>query len=304
MDFSSRQLRAFHLVAEHRNFARAAQALFVTPSGLSVLIREFENQLGYRLFDRTTRQVQLTRHGADLLEATTRHLDALDEAMARVGRSARGKRQTVSLGTTPLIAANVLPQAMREYRRHRPELRVRLFDADQDTVLRQVQTGKLDVGVGLFKNVQGVKRVPFFRSSLVLVRSRRHGATATGGDLRWSALEGENLIVLSPSSPHQQLVDRQLAKSRVSYEAGGVANLLDTQMALVEADEGAAIVPSFGLALCSGRDVVASRLVDPVVSMDVHQITQRGRTLPEGAEEFVAFLKTYFAGWAARAGVL
>lgn len=140
-----------------------------------------------------------------------------------------------------------------------------------------------------------MKRVPFFRSSLVLIRARRQVTAAVGGDLRWSALEGEHLIVLSPSSPRQQLVE-QLEKSRVSYQACGVANLLDTQIALVEADEGSAIVPSFGLALCSGRDVVASRLVDPVVSTDFHQITQRGRTLPEGADEFVAFLKTYFAG--------
>ena len=303
MEFSSRQLRAFHLVAEHRNFARASQALFITPSGLSVLIRELENQLGYRLFDRTTRQVQLTRHGADLLDATSRHLDELDAAMARVGRSARGKRQMVSLGTTPLVAANVLPQAMREYRRRRPDLRVRLFDADQDTVLRQVQGGKLDVGVGLFKSVPGVKRVAFFRSSLVLIRARRHGRTAAG-DLPWSALAGETLIVLSPSSPHQQLVEQQLAKSRIQFEMGGVANLLDTQVALVEADEGVAIIPSFGLPLCKGRDVVASRLVDPAVSIEFNQITQRGRTLPEGADEFIEFLKTYFVDWAARAGVV
>jgi LysR family carnitine catabolism transcriptional activator len=291
------------LVAEHRNFARAAQALFITPSGLSVLIREFESQLGYRLFDRTTRQVQLSRHGTDLLEVTSRHLEELDAAMARVGRSARGKGQTVSLGTTPLVAANVLPQAMREYRRHRPDLRVRLFDADQDTVQRQVQSGKLDVGVGLFKSVPGVKRVPFFRSSLVLIRARRH-KLAAGGELPWCGLDGEKLIVLSASMPHQQLVDRQLAKSRVKFETNGVANLLDTQVALVEADEGSAIIPSFGLALCGGRDVVASRLVDPVVSMEFNQITQRGRTLPEGAEEFVEFLKTYFVGWAARSGVV
>src|SRR6202012_3317079 len=135
----------------HRSFARAAQSLFITASGLSVLIREFEHQLGYRLFDRTTRQVELTRHRAEL-----------DEAMARVGRSARGKLQTVSLGTTPLVAANVLPQAMREYRRRRPELRVRLFDADQDAVLRQLQAGQLDIGVGLFRSVPGVRRVPLF----------------------------------------------------------------------------------------------------------------------------------------------
>ena len=300
MEFTSRQLRAFHLVAEHRNFARAAQALFITPSGLSVLIREFEHQLGYRLFDRTTRQVQLTRHGADLREVTSRHLEELDTAMARVGRSARGKRQTVSLGTTPLVAANVLPQAMREYRRLRPDLRVRLFDADQDTVLRQVQAGKLDIGVGLFKTVPGVKRVAYFRSALVLIRARRHNQSA-GDALSWSDIQGETLIVLSPSSPHQQMVDRQLAKSRVQFETGGVANLLDTQVALVEADEGSAIIPSFGLALCKGRNVVASRLVDPVVDMEFNQITQRGRTLPAGAEEFAEFLKIYFASWAARA---
>ncbi len=302
MEFTSRQLRAFHLVAEHQNFARAAQSLFITPSGLSVLIREFEGQLGYRLFDRTTRKVQLTRHGADLLQATSRHLEELEEAMARVGRSARGKSQTVSLGTTPLVAANVLPQAMREYRRRRPDLRVRLFDADQDTVLRQVQAGKLDIGVGLFKSVAGVRHVSFFRSALVLIRARRH-SSAAGGELRWTDLEGESLIVLSPSSPHQQLVDRHLAKARVPFETAGVANLLDTQVALVEADEGAAIVPSFGLALCKGRAVVASRLVDPVVNMEFHQVTQRGRSLPEGADEFAEFLKTYFVGWAERAGV-
>ncbi len=56
IDFTSRQLRAFLLVAQHRSFTRAAGALFITPSGLTVLIRELETQLGARLFDRTTRR--------------------------------------------------------------------------------------------------------------------------------------------------------------------------------------------------------------------------------------------------------
>jgi DNA-binding transcriptional LysR family regulator len=302
VEFTARQLRAFHLVADHRSFARAAQALFITPSGLSVLIREFENQLGYRLFDRTTRQVQLTRHGADLLEETRRHLEELEEAMARVGRSARGKRQIVSLGTTPLVAANILPQAMREYRRRRPELQVRLFDADQDTVLRQLQAGKLDIGVGLFKSVPGVLRVPLFGFSLALIRARRRGAI-DGTDVPWSALDRETLIALSSESPHQQVIDRQLAKSRIRFEIGCVANLLETQVALVEADEGVAVIPSFGLALCKDREIVMSRLVNPVVTMEFQQITQRGRSLPEGADEFMGYLKTYIAGWAARLGI-
>ena len=70
MEFTSRQLRAFHFVAQHQSFARAAETLFMTPSGVSVLIRELERQLGFRLFDRTTRQVELTAYGSDLLSVT------------------------------------------------------------------------------------------------------------------------------------------------------------------------------------------------------------------------------------------
>ena len=88
MDFSSRQLRAFLLVAQHRSFSRAAEALFITPSGLSVMIRELEGQLGFRLFDRTSRHVALTSYGGELLTVAQSCLDQFDTAIARLGRAA------------------------------------------------------------------------------------------------------------------------------------------------------------------------------------------------------------------------
>jgi LysR family transcriptional regulator, carnitine catabolism transcriptional activator len=107
MEFTSRQLRAFQLVTHHRSFTRAAEALFITPSGLSVLIRELEHQLGFRLFDHTTRHVVLTPYGSELLEVSRRNLQELDVAMSRIGRTANGSSQWISLGTTPLVAANI-----------------------------------------------------------------------------------------------------------------------------------------------------------------------------------------------------
>ena len=91
MEFTSRQLRAFHLVAEHQSFARASERMFLTPSGLSVLIRELERQLGFRLFDRTTRQVALTAYGRDLLASTQPALKTLDMAMSRIEQASKGK---------------------------------------------------------------------------------------------------------------------------------------------------------------------------------------------------------------------
>ena len=97
MEVSTRQLRAFRLVAQHRNFTRAAEALFITPSGLSVLIRELENRVGFRLFDRTTRHVDLTPHGLELLAIIQRSLEELDAGIANIGRSAKRSGQSIRL---------------------------------------------------------------------------------------------------------------------------------------------------------------------------------------------------------------
>jgi DNA-binding transcriptional LysR family regulator len=101
MDFTSRQLRAFLLVAQHRSFSRAAEALFITPSGLSVLIRELEMQLGFRLFNRTTRHVAATRSGEELLAVVQKSLAELDTATSRIGRSDSQASQSLSFGAPP-----------------------------------------------------------------------------------------------------------------------------------------------------------------------------------------------------------
>lgn len=303
MEVSTRQLRAFRLVAQHRNFTRAAEALFITPSGLSVLIRELEGRVGFRLFDRTTRHVELTPHGTELLAVIQRSLEELDGAIANIGRSAKRSSQSISLGTTPLVAANVLPPAMREFRKQRPDLRIQLFDADLPTLIKMVEAGKLDMSLGIFKAMAGVRRDPFFRFSLMVARAARDGvpprATTT-----WSALNGETLISLSAGHPHQQLIDKHLAQAGVQVEIASVVNLLDTQLALVEAEEGVAIVPSFGLPACRNRKVVMSQLINPVVRFEFHLISNRAKELPPGADEFTSFLKSYIATWAGRAGVL
>ena len=303
MDVSTRQLRAFRLAAQHRSFARAAEALFITPSGLSVLIKELESRVGFRLFDRTTRRVELTPHGRELLTVIQRSLEELDGAIANIGRSARRNQQSISLGTTPLVAANVLPPAMREFRKQRPDVRIQLFDADLPTLIQRVEAGNLDMSLGIFKRMPDVRRQPFFRFSLMVARAAKDDILPRK-TTTWSALEGETLISLSPGHPHQQLIDKHLAQAGVKVQIGSSVNLLDTQIALVEAEEGIAVIPSFGMPACRNRKVVMSQLINPVVRFDFHMISRRGRELPPGAEEFTFFLKSYIALWAGRAGVL
>jgi LysR family carnitine catabolism transcriptional activator len=293
MEFSSRQLRAFHLVAEHRNFTRAAEALFITPSGLSVLIRELERQLDFRLFDRTTRQVSLTSQGSELLTVTRPAMNALEEGMSRIVQAAKKKSRRISIGTTPWLAAHVLPPAIKAFRDRHPDLQVQLFDGNLRAITRRVEANKLDFAVGIFDRMPGIKRVPFFRFSLMLARPD-DGRPIRHNTSHWTELAGETLISLTKDYPYEQLIHEQLVTTGVSCKRGQTVNLLDTQIGLVEAGLGIAVIPSFGVMASRNRKVRITEL-EPVVTLEFQEISNRGRKLAPEAIEFAGFLKTYIA---------
>jgi DNA-binding transcriptional LysR family regulator len=303
MEFTSRQLRAFLLVAEHRSFTRAAEAMYLTPSGVSVLIRELETQLGFRLFDRTTRYVTLTAHGKAWAPVVRRTLDELRTATATLSERARGRNQSITIGAAPLIAANLLPQAIRSFRAHRPGVRVRVFDANLTSVMEAAQAGTIDMAIGVFPPTSGIRRVRLFQFSFVLIRPAE--TAAAWGSTSWSAaVTADPLIVLPDQSPVQHLINRHLAQAGGRPVTTVTVNALDTQIAMVEAGEGVAIIPAFGLPVCRNRSVAVTRLVNPVVTMDFHEIRSRGKKLPEAAEDFAAFLRSQVSRWAGRAGMV
>ena len=75
-------------------------------------------------------------------------------------------------------------------------------------------------------------------------------------------------ISLTKDYPHQLVIDKQLAKAGIAPRRGQVVKLFETQIALVEANEGIAVIPSFGMLSCRNRKVTMSVLIDPVVNLD------------------------------------
>jgi DNA-binding transcriptional LysR family regulator len=231
--------------------------------------------------------VGLTPHGRQLLAVARRSLDEIDAATARIARLSLESSDTLSVGSGLLVSANILPPAIKQFRSRRPEVQIRLVDADPTTV-----------------------RTPFFQFSLMVARpgTPRKAGDATRvtprGSTTWSALKNERLIAQVPTSTVQQQINRELARAGVTSPPALVLNRLDTILAMVEAGEGIAVVASFALPACRHRNVVMSHLTNPTVTLDFHQIRHRRRKLPPAADDFTAFLQNYIAGWAGRAGVL
>lgn len=299
MNVSTRQLKAFVSAARHRSFSRAADKIFITQSGLSVLIRELEAQLGFRLFNRTTRHVALTDHGSRFLAAAVQYLEGLEAVVADITEASTEAARGISVGAPPLTCAHFLPEAVAQFRKEQPGYRVRLFDDDLPTVAAMVKAGDLDIGLGMYmKPLPELAATPLMSLPLDVVwaANTRSGKRRT---VRWADLGQLTLIGLPPDNPLQQVISKTLQAAGHRRPPDIVVNYLDTQIALAEAGEGVAIVPGWARQACHGRNVVITRLTDPVVNVKLYQIRARGRKPGQGISRFMTFLTRYAGIWEA-----
>ena len=139
------QLRYVVAVAELGNFTRAAERCFVVQSALSHQVARLEQELGARLFHRTSRQVSLTTAGRAFLPAARQCLDAADRARAEVAAATGEVRGRLAVGVIPTVAAIDVPEALSRFHQEHPHVRIGLLSGTSDALVRRVRDGRLDV---------------------------------------------------------------------------------------------------------------------------------------------------------------
>jgi DNA-binding transcriptional LysR family regulator len=298
MNITSRQLKAFLLTARYQSFSRAADQLFITQSGMSMLVRELEAQLGFRLFERTTRKVSLTEFGSRFLPIAQRSVVELESAAANIGRAASAAGELLTLGAAPFVAAYILPAALAAYARRDRQLHVREIDAEPAQLGELVRIGELDAALTAMRHeLQGLRCKLLMRFTLVLAASPQV-APGLPGEVRWSEIARRPLVGFPARHPIRSLVDEQLAHAGRRTAPDVECNYLETQLAMVEAGAGVAVVPSFVSAACAKRGIPTHRLVSPETSGELNWLVSASRKLPARTDAFTAFLGEYIAGLA------
>jgi DNA-binding transcriptional LysR family regulator len=144
-----RQLRYFLAVVEHGSFTRAAAATGRTQQALSKGITTLEQQLGERLFERGTRQAQLTDAGRLLLDHARTADDAVRRFEDRLGQMQTGSEGQVRIGTGPSTAGSLVAPAVLALRRHWPKIGVHVAGGIAPELLPGLLARELDVVVTL-----------------------------------------------------------------------------------------------------------------------------------------------------------
>jgi DNA-binding transcriptional LysR family regulator len=143
MDISA--LRALVALREHSSFARVSEQVNLSASAVFCQIRQLEDQLGQKLYERRSRLLQLTETGALLANFADKILYMHDSALDAHKSSGASMRELIRLGCGPAGSVEIVPYLLRALVRQSPKVEIRMTSADDNTLLSDLRSGILDV---------------------------------------------------------------------------------------------------------------------------------------------------------------
>lgn len=288
---SIRQLRAFVEVHRLRKLSAAAERLFVTQSAVSMLIRQLEEGLGTRLFDRTTRSLQPTAAAADMLpiaERILRDVDALSGGFRELSTLKRGR---ICVAITPTLASFLMPSAIRSFMQSHPQVRIVVDDCAPDQFIARIIAEQVDFGIGTPERPGAeVETQTLLRDHLALVCLRDH-PLAQARAVRWADLANHQVITVRPGYGIRPLIDATAARAGVELKVMNEVSFLSTALWMTASGMGASIMPSAYAMAASDDSLVIRPISAPRVSRDVFVVQKRGRSLSAASESFIATLR-------------
>lgn len=291
INFNLNDLQAFRAVAELSGFRKAADALHVSQPALSRRIEKLEEALGVRLLDRTKRRVSLTSVGRDFDRKVQQLLDDLDQTLLGIRGVAATRMGEVTVACVPSAAYYFLPKVISRYHERFPKVRVKVFDASANEVLRAVSEGEADFGLNFVGGQEpAIEFSPLIEERFVAACRRDH-PLAGKRRVSWTELAQYDYISVSKASGNRLLLDQALlnlpGRPQSIYETQHVT----TMLGLVEAGLGVAAVPSIAMPGADHPLLVSVPLVDPVVTRKVGLIHRKGRSMSPAANQLYGFFE-------------
>ena len=190
------ELRYAVALADRRHFGKAAEACFVTQPTLSAQIAKLERTLGVRLFERSSKKVEPTPEGEEIVREA-RSVLAAAERIVEVARSrTEPMTGTWRLGVIPTLAPYLLPWLVPTLKKAFPKLHLVLREMKTSDVLAELQARRIDSGLlALPIDVPGLATEVLFAEPFLLLAPSGHPLAAKQR-VAESDLEGERVLLL------------------------------------------------------------------------------------------------------------
>jgi len=291
-----RHLETFCRVADLKSFSKAADDLFLTQPTISGHILSLEQSLSLRLFDRTSREVRLTKAGEVFLKYASKILSFRKDLLNALSEFSQGVRGELSLGASTIPGEYLLPKLLGDFKKEHPHFIISLKIADTKEIIQYVFQDNVEFGIiGAKLNHPSLHYEKYEEDEIIVVAPPDHPLT------RKKRVNVEELskvpwIIREEGSGTQMSVEKALRRRGKSLKQFHVVMEMGSTSSVKEG-----VKAKLGLAFLSKR--AAEEEMDQgflsridvegieLISRQIYIVTHRGRTLSPIGMEFLRFLK-------------
>jgi DNA-binding transcriptional LysR family regulator len=293
---SLRHLRSFMAVADLNSLSQAAKALFVTPSALSLTIQHLEEDLGLKLFDRTTRRMELTSAGAELLPAAERLLRQFDETLRDMRALSSLQEGHVRVAAVPSMVTLLLPRAAKSFMQVNAGIKVALMEEPARGVHAAVLGGKADFGItSIWRSSSELQFEPLFDDRYVVLFAEGHPLGERSKSVSWEAVSEFPIVAFGADPPlRDQLASQPVALSRIKMPAHRASEASAIE-AMVREGLAIAVMPALSAQRPPLTRLKRKLVHGPICTRTVGILSRRGRSASPAASALMALIRSEVA---------
>ncbi len=220
-------------IAAAGSFAAAARAMGMVPSALTYRVRQIEDALDVLLYDRSSRQAQLTEAGAELLREAARLLNDIDAVANRVKRVATGWEPQFTIAVDTIISKSTVMELCESFFSQAPPSRIRLRDETLSGTLEALTSGQADLAIGVtpdHANTSDVHSKPLGSINFVFAVAPHHPLANAPEPLSDALIQQHRAVAVADSVQRGRGLTFGLLSGQDVFTVGSMHAKLDAQL--------------------------------------------------------------------------
>ena len=292
--YNLKAIQIFVVVAETCSFRKAAEVLHRSQSAVSTQIKLLEEQIGVSLFHRTTRRVQLTSEGEQLLSHAQRAVASLEQGLKEIREAANVQVGHIAMGCVPSIAATVLPAVLAEFQRKRSSIRLELRELASAQLLEAISRQEISFGIGPeVEQASDFDFAPITSEPIYALLPQAHWKPDHTA-ITLAELAELPVVLASSSAALRHTLNQELARRGLEITNAYEVIQVQTMLAFAQAGLGVAIIPRITIPRPLDASLQALPIIEPKLSRNLCLITLKGNSLSPAAIELTKLIVDRF----------